>query len=499
MKVHLAWLLMLPLTSFVACNGDHHDPDTDPPAGDDDDLPGDDDDDGTLDPARLRVLHLADALGPVDVFAERIDPADDDTPLDERDANEVVVVEALGVDEITDWLTVASGTREVELHATGTPTPVLDIDLALAPDTDTTLVVWGELPDLQWLAFEDDPATVPADLVGVDFLNLDEGAVTVFDATPAAPLMLLAQIPPEGVTVPPAAHARLELEADVGALGLDLDGDGVIDLEIPLPPEMAPGALHLLALHLDETGAPSLLWVDAEGQPRELPAEPPAPALDAMLRVGNVSPVLGSRDVYVERVAGEAGLLVERPIDEVLFFDDLAFASASAWFSIQSGLRQVEIYEDGALTPLLGTDVDLTTDEGVTAFVWGPEGAIDVHAVADDREGLADAQTALLFTHLAQNVGVIDIFDVSDPGTPVLLAEDLALESTQRVDVDPAITELGIDFDDDGVVDATAIIDLLPRIPGEQVHYVLHENAVGTVAFMALAEDGTSGVAATLP
>lgn len=501
MTMRLAWLLLLPLGLAIGCDGDMNDPDTDPPVGDDDDddIPGDDDDDGTLDPARVRVLHLSDDLGPADLFVERIDAADDSLDLNERSADEVVVVEGLEVDEVSDYLAVAAGTREIELYASGADTPSFEADVALAADTDHTVVVWGDLPDLEFLVVEDDASTLPPGAIGLEVMNLtDNDGLTVFDATPAAePVILLAQIPPEGETIAAGSSARLEIEEDVGALGIDLDGDDVIDLEIDLPAGMQAGEIHHLALQDDGAGGLDVLLVTPDGETQELLAEPPPPG--ALVRVANASVDFGTDDMLLERVDGPDVPLVERPEGEVLRFEDMPYAEISPYFGVSAGTRDLEFYLDGALAPYLDTTIDLVADASYTLFTWGATGALDAVAVEDDAAGLAAGEAALIFTHLAASLSEIDVLDVTDPVTPVVLVDDLALEESARVDLPVPLPDLALDVDDDLVADYTLVLVLAPIAADEQAHLAIHDNGLGDVVLLVVAPDGSWAQVTAVP
>lgn len=485
MKSRFTWLLLLPLGLAVGCDGDDFDPDTDPPAGDDDDDDiGDDDDDGVFDPARIRVLHLADALGPADVFVERIDPTDAALDLDERAADEIVVVENLAVADVTPYLTVAAGTREVELYASGADTPALEVDVPLAPETDHTLVVWGDLPDLDWLVVEDDATGVDPDTIALEILNLDDEPLTVLDATPA-PVVLLAQIPPEGRPVPPASGVRVALDELVTVLGVDLDGDGEADLLIDVPEDLEPGAVNHLALRGDGEGGLEGFFVQPDGTVQHVPAREPLPDPTSLVRIANAAP-LGGAAVMLERVPPAGGVhvpLVDREPEDVIVFDTMDYAEVSPYLEVVAGLRDFEIYPVGEETPSLDTAIDLAPDATHTAFVYGTTDLPEVISIADDNGGIAAGDLALQVTNVADSLGEVDLLDLTGGGATVLL-DDLAVGDTARTDFAPGgVSLLGLDLGDDLVPEYTFFL-LLPLPADEHAQVLLGVDPGSGIPFL---------------
>src|SRR5690606_1243381 len=121
-----------------------------------------------------------------------------------------------------------------------------ELDAMLAADMDHTVVVWGTLPDLDSLVIEDDDSTVPPDAIALEVINLNEDGtpMTVFDASAPvepAPVVLLAAISPDGETIAAGTSVRIEIEADVTALGIDLDGDALVDFEFDVPADLQLG------------------------------------------------------------------------------------------------------------------------------------------------------------------------------------------------------------------------------------------------------------------
>lgn len=505
MRMKLAWLLLLPLGLALGCNGDNNDPDTDPPAGDDDDDIGDDDDDDTLDAARVRVLNLSDALGTADLFVERVDSATPDLDLDERAASEVVLYEDLAVASTSPYLTVAAGTREIELYATGADVPALEIDVPLAADMDHTVVVWGDLPDLQWLVIEDDDSAVPADAIAFEVMNLneDETPMTVFDASPEPlPVIVLAQIPPDGQEIPAGTSVRIEIDLDVTVLGVDLDGDSDVDFEFELPDDLQPGSLNHLALRNDGAGGLDVFLVEPDGTTTEIepgPALPPGPL--AEIRIANLSPNLETAEVILERVpwlGGDDPLLIDRLLSDVLRISGMGDFEAIPFEDVVAGTRALEVYAAGSLVPLLDVDVTVGEGESATVFLHGELPLLEARVVLDDDEAIPAGEVALQITNLAVDVGEIDLLDVSDPGAPVVLADDLAVEATVRVDVAPEVTAIGIDIDDD------LVADFVFSIPGAldadaHVHLAIGEDLLDVPVLLLLEADSTTSVFAPDP
>lgn len=507
MRMRLAWLLLLPLGLALGCNGDDDDPDTNPPAGDDDDddvPPGDDDDDTPLDQARVRVLNLSDDLGVADVFVERIDSADDSLDLIERAANEVVVFEALAVAETSPYLAVASGSREIELYPTGTDTLAFELDAMLAADMDHTVVVWGTLPDLDSLVIEDDDSTVPPDAIALEVINLNEDGtpMTVFDASaPVEPasVVLLAAISPDGETIAAGTSVRIEIEADVTALGIDLDGDALVDFEFDVPADLQLGALHHLALRQDGMGGMDAFLVDPSGDTQEIEPAPSVPGPLAEVRLANLSPALAVADILLERrpLDGADVPLLDRLLADVVRIDGMGDFEATPYFEVTAGSRDLEAYLEAEVLPLLDVEVALTEGEQHTVFLYGDVPAVDALTVPVDDDAITAGQVALQISNLAADLGVdVDLLDLSGGGS-VLLADDLALEGTLRVEVAPDVTTLGIDLTDDGTAEYT--FDVSASLDAdEHVHLVIGDDALDVPFLFLVEQDSATSVVSPL-
>jgi len=118
--------------------------------------------------ARIRVLHASPDAPAVDVY------------LDGSEA-----ISDLAFDEITDYVSVPSGSHTVEVFpaaADGTGDAVITADVTLSADTDYTVAAVGALADIEPLVLVDDNSAPPAGQARVRFVHAspDAPAVDIF-------------------------------------------------------------------------------------------------------------------------------------------------------------------------------------------------------------------------------------------------------------------------------------------------------------------------------
>ena len=137
-------------------------------------------------------------------------------------------------------------------------------------------------------------------------------------------------------------------------------------------------------------------------------------------------------------------------------------------------------------------DSDLDLPGGCyTTVVYDNAANLDVVVLEDDYSPIPRGLIRLRAFHAAPSVGQVDLYDVTIPGAPVLVEEDLDFGNAGAVLELPAEAfSLGLDVDDDGRADL--VFDVPELAEGSVVNAFASEDAAGDIAIIAQLDGGTA-------
>lgn len=137
-------------------------------------------------------------------------------------------------------------------------------------------------------------------------------------------------------------------------------------------------------------------------------------------------------------------------------------------------------------------DSDLDLPGGCyTTVVYDNAANLDVVVLEDDYSPIPRGLIRLRAFHAAPSVGQVDLYDVTIPGAPVLVEEDLDFGNAGAVLELPAeALSLGLDVDDDGRADL--VFDVPELAEGSVVNAFASEDAAGDIAIIAQLDGGTA-------
>lgn len=123
--------------------------------------------------ARLRVVHASPDAPNVDVLVDN-----------------TVVLTNVPYRATSNYLTVPSGTRNIKVNATGTSTTVIDANVPLTANSDTTVLATGRLAGIQPLVLTDDNSAPTSGNIKVRLVHAAPGAsnVDIYVTAPGADL-----------------------------------------------------------------------------------------------------------------------------------------------------------------------------------------------------------------------------------------------------------------------------------------------------------------------
>ncbi len=184
--------------------------------------------------------------------------------------------------------------------------------------------------------------------------------------------------------------------------------------------------------------------------------------------------------------------------DRLLLAEDLEFRGGTGYVDLPPGRS------------LFGVNT-LGTSSGATPFSWGlsldgderytvaiigdrlagaPAQSLQPVLVLDDNVDIAVTDIRITVVHAVSAFGPVDLLEVTDSGSPRLLAWDIQFgEAVTLPDMPAVATELGFDIDNDGVPDA---VWSLPDVDegGLQVNAFASGDEEGAVALLAQTPDG---------
>jgi len=169
----------------------------------------------------------------------------------------------------------------------------------------------------------------------------------------------------------------------------------------------------------------------------------PIPPTPAEIRVIHLSSTAPAVDVYVNGTTQA--------------FSDVAFQEGTDSAELPPATYSFQIVASGSPPdpPVLSIDnLDLMPGVHYTAVAYDTLANIKALALVDDFSDPAAGNIRVRPIHAAPDVGQVDIWEVSDPGDPVLLYEDVNFGDVGAYAVLPAGSyTLGIDTDNDATPD----------------------------------------------
>lgn len=200
----------------------------------------------------------------------------------------------------------------------------------------------------------------------------------------------------------------------------------------------------------------------------------------ASVRVLHLSPDAPGVDVFVNDGATPA-------------VKALAFGKGTGYLEVPPGAYDFDVAASGSAIEdavLSIDDLDLAGGRSYTAVAYGKLESIEALALEDDYAGLADGSIRVRAIHAAAGVGEVDIWNITNPGDPSPLYEDVEFgQAGDALDVPAGAYTVGIDVDDD------AEPDLAFALPSLEAGAVVNLFAVAedeSVFLLAQLPDGTT-------
>ena len=392
----------------------------------------------------IRVIHVSPDAPAVDVFVGGKDK----------------VVSSLAFGDSSEFIEVPAASYDFNVAPAGaTPAEsVLNINgLELMAGKKYTAVAYGNVASIQALALEEDYADVPADQIRVRAIHAAPavGAVDIWNITDAAnPTPLYT-----GVSFGDTGQ-YLDIPAQAYTLGFDVDADAMPDVIFEIPALPAGTVANLVATQNSGGDVVVIGHLD-DSSTVELSATTPPPAM-ASIRVAHLSPDAPAVDVY----AGDTKVV---PM--------LEFPKGTSYLSVEAGIYSFHVAPAGTSVQDSVLDIDgleLMGGKSYTAVAFDQLSSIKALALVDDYSGLAAGNIRIRAIHAANGVGMVDIWNITDPNSPSPLFTQVDFgDVSAYADVPAAAYVLGFDVDADAVPDLTFDV---PELPAGQVANVFAVN-----------------------
>lgn len=386
----------------------------------------------------VRVLHAVPGAPAVDVW---IDGG--------------LVIENLSFGEISDYLSMPSGSYDVEVFETGTTTtPIIDAPgVVFASGQDYTIAARLDGTDAVPEIYEDNN-TLPADgKVHVRFIHLSPDAPAVDVAVTGGPDLF---------TNVAYADSTEYLEVDPGTYDLEVRQAGTSIVALPLP-----------GISLQSDTVYTVFAVgEAAATPATLDALLAADAGYARIRVVHAVPDAGGVDVLLDGSQAAA---------------NLEYQDLTPYLRVPSGAHNIVVVPTGTTTPeVINTDVLLNPMQDYTIAAAGLSGSDSVEPLVfmDDNSFTESGQARLRFIHLSPNAPPLDLLQAGT--TPELFSDIEFGEASDYAAVDAGTYNLE--------VQPTGADDVVLTINDA----VLQSGNVYTVYVFGLAEDAATPLAAVL-
>lgn len=409
---------------------------------------------------RIRVLHMSRDAGAVDVWA----------------GTELKAVDNLAFPDGTEYLTLDAGTYTFNVTAMGgdPAMPVLSIaDIALEEDKSYTAVAYDDVGMIKAMALEDDYSAVGAGNIRVRAIHTAPGVGTVdiwniTDPVNPSPLYTAVAFGDAG--------AYAEIPAGAYTLGFDVNDDGTPDVAFQTP-DLAEGTIVSLFAAQDTNDDIFLLAQFADGTTARIDATPPP----AYLRVLHLSRDTPAVDVW-------AGTTVQA-------VTGLAFPDGTPGFlSLAADTYDFNIVAAGGdpASPALAiSGLALDSNTFYTAVAFDDFSNITALPLVEDFDDVASTDIRVRAIHTAVGVGVVDIWNVTDPGNPSPLYTTVNFgDVAAYADLPADAYSLGIDATGDGTPEFTYD---LPALPGGTVANIFAvSDTDNSVFLLAQFKDGST-------
>jgi hypothetical protein len=244
----------------------------------------------------------------------------------------------------------------------------------------------------------------------------------------------------------------LDVPAGSYVLGVDVNDDATPDLSFTLP-ALPAGIVANVYASVDEKGTVHLLAQLQDGTLSRIDADP-VEVPSTSVRVLHLSPDAGAVDVWANGSPALSGV---------------GFGQGSGWIDLDAGDWTFDVVpaggtlDDAALT----VDLSLASDTFTTAVAFGEVADLRGLALDEDDRDLGEGDIRVRAIHAAAIVGEVDIWEVSDPDSPIALYEDMGFGAVGgSLDLPADAYSLGFDLDDDASPD---VIFDVPELPAGTV------------------------------
>ncbi|MFT5434779.1 MAG: hypothetical protein ACI9OJ_005493, partial [Myxococcota bacterium] len=400
----------------------------------------------------VRAIHLAPAVGAVDLFANGAGP-----------------VATLSYQESTGYVSIAAGANTFSLSPTGqgADASVFGFDADIPTDAVVTAAVIAGPNGLEALTLLDDTSGIADTFLRSRIVHVSSGVgpIEVFAVLPSGAEISVIKDLGFGT-----ASAALTGPNNPVALGIDATQDGEVDFVCA--PVLAPSGTLVNVFVAPQGSGIALVAQTAAGSvmfPCSATGEPTSD-----VRVVHLSPNAPSVDVF----ANGAGPVVS----------DLPFGDGTGYLTVPAGTYTFDVVVSGdPVDAAVLTVPNLALDANVqyTAVAYNTVDAIAALALVDDTSAPAAGNIRLRAIHTAAGVGTVDLYAVGSDGSATPLWSDLDFGAAgDALDVPSAAYTVGIDVDNDAAVDLECAVPLL---------------AAGTVAnVFAVNDDGAISLRAQL-
>lgn len=362
---------------------------------------------------------------------------------------DTLVVDALAYRFGTGFLEVPAGDYAFNVFGDGAG-PTGDAALAIpslsyAADAAYTLVAYDDEGSIAPLRLDESTATIGAGNIRVRAIHaagiLPE--VDIWNVTDAANPALLFENLAFGT-----ATAQVEIPAAAYALGIDLNNDATPDVIIDVPALPAGTSANLFAIA--DADGPHLVADLGAGEAVELLAQDTAG--ETNIRVFHGAPSAGTVDIYTGGSAVISGL---------------AAGAATNYLTVPEGDYAFDVFAAGADptgTPAFSVpSLNYAADASYTAVAY--ESGASFAALRLDEPAIEPAagNIRVRAIHIANGVGQVDIWNITDPAAPSPLIVDFNFgTASEFLEIPAQAYKLGLDVDNDASPDLTFSIPALP-------------------------------------
>ena len=360
---------------------------------------------------------------------------------------ETLVVDSLAYEFGTGFLEVPAGDYAFNVFGDGagpTGTPALAIpSLSYAANAAYTLVAYDAAGAIAPLRLDESTDAIGAGNIRVRAIHA-AGAlpeVDIWNVTDAANPALLFENLAFGT-----ATAQVEIPAAAYALGIDLNNDATPDAIIDVPALPAGTSANLFAIA--DADGPHLVADLGAGQGVELFAQ----VAETNIRVFHGAPSAGTVDIYTGGSAVISGL---------------AAGAATNYVTVPEGDYAFDVFAAGADptgTPAFSVpSLNYAADASYTAVAY--ESGASFAALRLDEPSIEPAagNIRVRAIHIANGVGQVDIWNITNPAAPSPLIVDFNFgTATDFLEIPAQAYTLGLDVDNDASPDLTFSIPALP-------------------------------------